>query len=178
MVGVESTVAALDLTFALLAARAPGAQVTVRFTRASRAYLAPQYGRTTCAIEVAVPPEETSVLPLVERALIDPKIGGRPHWGMPHTIASGFLDHYPKSARWRAVHRRLGGPFESAFTRRQDGTGLGLPLTKALTERHGGRLTITSEPGSGTRVEVRLPAVQRPDTQAGAPLDLAAASRA
>jgi PAS domain S-box-containing protein len=47
---------------------------------------------------------------------------------------------------------------ESAMTRRQDGTGLGLPLTKALTERHGGRLTIASEPGAGTTVEVRLPA--------------------
>jgi PAS domain S-box-containing protein len=51
---------------------------------------------------------------------------------------------------------------ESAFTRRQDGTGLGLPLTKALTERHGGRLTIASTPGRGTVVEVRLPAVERP----------------
>jgi signal transduction histidine kinase len=47
---------------------------------------------------------------------------------------------------------------ESAMTRRQDGTGLGLPLTKALTERHGGRLTIVSAPGTGTTVEVRLPA--------------------
>jgi PAS domain S-box-containing protein len=47
---------------------------------------------------------------------------------------------------------------ESAMTRRQDGTGLGLPLTKALTERHGGRLTIASTPGVGTTVEVRLPA--------------------
>jgi PAS domain S-box-containing protein len=47
---------------------------------------------------------------------------------------------------------------ESAMTRRQDGTGLGLPLTKALTERHGGRLTIASTPGAGTTVEVCLPA--------------------
>jgi signal transduction histidine kinase len=51
---------------------------------------------------------------------------------------------------------------ESAMTRRQDGTGLGLPLTKALTERHGGRLTIASTPGAGTTVEVRLPAAAAP----------------
>ena len=51
---------------------------------------------------------------------------------------------------------------ESAMTRRQDGTGLGLPLTKALTERHGGRLTIASAPGAGTTVEVRLPAAPAP----------------
>jgi signal transduction histidine kinase len=67
---------------------------------------------------------------------------------------------------------------ESAFTRRQDGTGLGLPLTKALTERHGGRLTIASTPGSGTTVEVRLPAAALPALQAVPELATAAASRA
>jgi signal transduction histidine kinase len=41
-----------------------------------------------------------------------------------------------------------------------DGTGLGLPLSKALAEAHGGGLTIVSELGVGTRVAVRLPAVR------------------
>jgi PAS domain S-box-containing protein len=38
-----------------------------------------------------------------------------------------------------------------------EGTGLGLPLVKALTELHGGRLEIDSTPGIGTTVRVVLP---------------------
>jgi protein-histidine pros-kinase len=46
---------------------------------------------------------------------------------------------------------------DSALSRRFNGTGLGLPLAKALTELHGGCLHIRSAPGSGTVVRVRLP---------------------
>jgi signal transduction histidine kinase len=37
------------------------------------------------------------------------------------------------------------------------GTGLGLPITKGLVEAHGGSLSLTSRPGEGTLVRVRLP---------------------
>jgi signal transduction histidine kinase len=47
---------------------------------------------------------------------------------------------------------------DSKLARKYDGTGLGLPLTKALTELHGGRLIIDSETGRGTTVAVCLPA--------------------
>jgi PAS domain S-box-containing protein len=40
----------------------------------------------------------------------------------------------------------------------QEGTGLGLPLTQALADQHGGTLTLTSAPGAGTTATVRLPA--------------------
>ena len=39
----------------------------------------------------------------------------------------------------------------------QEGTGLGLPLTKALVELHGGTLEIASQLGLGTTVTVRMP---------------------
>lgn len=41
---------------------------------------------------------------------------------------------------------------------RTKGTGLGLPLSKSLVEGHGGELIVTSTPGIGTRMLVRLPA--------------------
>ncbi len=49
------------------------------------------------------------------------------------------------------------GQIEGPLTRRFDGTGLGLPLAKALVELHGGRLEIASAPGEGTTVRIRLP---------------------
>jgi len=39
-----------------------------------------------------------------------------------------------------------------------EGTGLGLPLAKSLTELHGGSLTIQSEEDHGTTVKIQLPA--------------------
>lgn len=44
-----------------------------------------------------------------------------------------------------------------AMRRRTDGAGLGLWLSAALIEAHGGTLTIKSEPGTGTTVDVVLP---------------------
>jgi signal transduction histidine kinase len=49
------------------------------------------------------------------------------------------------------------GQIESALSRKNQGTGLGLPLTKALVELHGGRLAIESKIGSGTKVTVTFP---------------------
>ena len=46
---------------------------------------------------------------------------------------------------------------ENSFTRTRAGTGLGLPLVKAMVEIHGGTLQIDSEMGQGTSVRVTLP---------------------
>lgn len=46
---------------------------------------------------------------------------------------------------------------ESPLSRRYEGTGLGLPLAKRLTETQGGRLEIESAPGRGTIATVTLP---------------------
>ncbi|HVM84962.1 MAG TPA: HAMP domain-containing sensor histidine kinase [Candidatus Binatia bacterium] len=45
----------------------------------------------------------------------------------------------------------------SELSRRYEGTGLGLPLSKGYVEMHGGTLVIESEPGHGTTVIVRFP---------------------
>jgi len=43
---------------------------------------------------------------------------------------------------------------ENAYTRKYDGTGLGLPLVKSLVELHGAALTIDSRLGAGTVVRI------------------------
>ncbi len=49
---------------------------------------------------------------------------------------------------------------DTVLSRRHSGTGLGLPLSKALVELHGGRLVIESRLGVGTTVSVLLPAAR------------------
>jgi signal transduction histidine kinase len=49
-------------------------------------------------------------------------------------------------------------PFRQLATaRKRGGTGLGLPLTKALVEANRGALQISSNPNEGTLVEVIFP---------------------
>jgi signal transduction histidine kinase len=50
------------------------------------------------------------------------------------------------------------GQIASPLLRKNDGVGLGLPLTKRLVELHDGTLHIDSEPGVGTTVTLRFPA--------------------
>jgi len=49
---------------------------------------------------------------------------------------------------------------DGALNRRYEGTGLGLPLARAFTELHGGRLEIESAPGVGTTMRLILPVKQ------------------
>ncbi|MFD2369023.1 ATP-binding protein [Brevibacillus sp. GCM10020057] len=49
---------------------------------------------------------------------------------------------------------RLG---EAFFTTKESGTGLGLLVSRRIIENHRGTLRLTSVPGQGTTVEVRLP---------------------
>lgn len=55
---------------------------------------------------------------------------------------------------------RLGTPF---FTTREDGTGLGIVLARAVVTQHGGSLRYESTPGQGTTATVKLPI--RPTTR-------------
>jgi signal transduction histidine kinase len=52
------------------------------------------------------------------------------------------------------------GQADNPLTRRQQGTGLGLPIVKALVEQSGGLFRLASEPGRGTKVTIRLPGAE------------------
>jgi PAS domain S-box-containing protein len=53
--------------------------------------------------------------------------------------------------------KRLGEPY---FTSKEKGTGLGLTICHRIIETHGGSMSIQSEPGKGTLVEIHLPVDQ------------------
>lgn len=49
------------------------------------------------------------------------------------------------------------GQVDGSRSRWREGTGLGLPIARALVQLHGGELTINSEKGKGTEIGVLLP---------------------
>ena len=50
------------------------------------------------------------------------------------------------------------GQVENKMTATHNGTGLGLPLAKAMLELHGGELKLSSVPHIGTTITLRFPA--------------------
>lgn len=50
--------------------------------------------------------------------------------------------------------------FEPFYTTKSTGLGLGMPFAKRVIERHKGSILVTSRPGEGTKLEVRLPVAE------------------
>jgi signal transduction histidine kinase len=73
--------------------------------------------------------------------------------------------------RWHLLFR----PFQqidSSLTRKHEGTGLGLALTKRLAELHGGTLSFQSVPGKGSAFRIWLPLLESNSSLEIDPLDL------
>jgi signal transduction histidine kinase len=68
--------------------------------------------------------------------------------GIPPEHVPHLFDRFYKAEPSRAPH--AGGPVQGT------GSGLGLSIVKAIVERHGGRIAVSSRPGR-TTFEIRLP---------------------
>ncbi len=82
------------------------------------------------------------------------RVGPAPDGGFMFTVSDTGIgiadaDVWKALAPFTQVDRDIDCAYE--------GTGLGLPLSKALIEIHDGQLTLQSKVGTGTRVTVRLP---------------------
>ncbi len=62
---------------------------------------------------------------------------------------------------------------DNSLSRRHQGTGLGLPLVKAMIELHGGKLELKSTLGVGTQVTIVFPP-WRIEMQPAKPVGIAA----
>jgi signal transduction histidine kinase len=56
--------------------------------------------------------------------------------------------------------------YESFYTTKEEGTGLGLTIVRKIVRAHGGELLLESEPEAGTRVGIWLPSDYRDSTAA------------
>ncbi len=51
--------------------------------------------------------------------------------------------------------------FETFYSTKPRGSGLGLPTARNIIEGHGGRIHVESEPGRGTKFTILLPTLPR-----------------
>ena len=89
-----------------------------------------------------------------ERGKIVVSVDREPDRGLSISVADTGIGIAPKDIvdalmPFRQVDNELG--------RRYNGTGLGLPLSKAFAELHGGSFLLDSQPGEGTTVTIRFP---------------------
>ena len=102
-------------------------------------------------------------LNLLSNAIKFTEAGGTIHFTMKRTsdqgaclmVADSGIGMTPEEID---VARRPFGQVDSSLSRRQEGSGLGLPLVAAFTEKLGAKMTIESVSGEGTKVCIFFPA--------------------
>lgn len=103
-----------------------------------------------------------ALIALLDNAVKFTPAGGRaelrleaaPQGGIAFVVADRGRGMTPEEI---PIAMSLFGQVDDSLTRQYEGSGLGLPLAKSLTELHGGSLAIESAFGHGTIVRVLLP---------------------
>ena len=67
-------------------------------------------------------------------------------------VTSATADGSPDHASYHRI-------FDSFFTTKPDGLGMGLPICQSIIQGHGGNLAVASNNGAGTIVHFTLPLV-------------------
>jgi PAS domain S-box-containing protein len=123
-------------------------------------------------LEVELPPDPVPAMvdaERVERALLN-LLGNAHKYGRTGGTIGLRLEHGPERARFAVRDDGPGIPYvdqahiferfyrsETELTRRNEGSGLGLPIARAMVELHGGRVWLESKPGSGATFYIELP---------------------
>jgi len=102
------------------------------------------------------------LLNLLSNAIKFTPPGGRVTLSAVRTAEGGLLIAVADTGLGMAAHEiKIAltpfGQIRNAHSRKHAGTGLGLPLAKAMMELHGGSLRVASAPGQGTTVSVHFP---------------------
>lgn len=74
-----------------------------------------------------------------------------------HMAGAGMLEVTIEDSGCGMSEETLARVFDLFFTTKPNGTGLGMAIARSVVDSHGGRFDISSRPGRGTRVQVRLP---------------------
>lgn len=143
----------IDMTLHQLETQATDAQVVIDFHRVDG--LPPVRGDEVKLSQV--------LINIVSNAIKFTKPGGTVHIAGQRLQGAGLsvsvIDSgVGMSAEEVEIALRPFGQVDGSKTRWREGTGLGLPIARALIELHGGDLKIDSRPGDGTEVTILLPA--------------------
>jgi len=123
--------------------------------------------RTTVALTVRPDPlwivaDPEWIAEAIQNLIVN-AVEARPEGGVIHLSATAPRTR-PGRVEIRVVDQGPGIPpflidrvFQPFFTTKRTGTGLGLAIVKNLVELHGGTVSLESEPGRGTTVQIDLP---------------------
>jgi signal transduction histidine kinase len=123
--------------------------------------LLPRPGAPDCKISIDVERMRRVVINLIEnaaQAMAEPSPAGKERQITVRSTASATSYEIVVEDTGPGIEPEvLRKVFEPLFSTKSFGTGLGLPTVKQIVEQHEGSVELTSEPGTGTQVRIRLP---------------------